>query len=58
MSNQGGWKQTSGRKPKTGDRLLRVMFRCGVESRFAYAAKQLRWTDTGDEWDIVGVRRA
>ena len=51
------WFQTFGRKPKTGDKPLFVRFRNGMESRFSYVAKQLRWTDTGDDWDIVGVRR-
>lgn len=52
------WHETNGRKPRTGDKPLRVKFRCGLESRFTYVASQLRWTDTGDSFDVVGVRKA
>jgi hypothetical protein len=48
---------TKGRKPRTGDKLLRVQFRNGQVSRHEYTAAQLRWTETGDGWDVVGVRR-
>jgi len=48
---------TKGRKPRTPDKLL-VRFRNGYECRFEYTASQLRWTDTGDDWDVVGVRKA
>ena len=48
-------KPTNGRKPKTRDKKLRVQFRNGVESTRPYTAEQLRWTVTGDDWDIVGV---
>lgn len=48
---------TKGRKPRTGERLLRVRFRNGVESSVGYTANQLRWTDTGDDWDVVACQR-
>jgi hypothetical protein len=49
---------THGRKPKTGERLLKVKFRCGLVSRFTYTAAQLRWTETGSPFDIIEVERA
>lgn len=52
-------KPTLGRKPRTGDKKLRVRFRNGETSRYAYPASALRWTDTGCEFDIIacGVDR-
>jgi hypothetical protein len=49
---------TNGRKPRTGERKLRVQFRNGQLSAHTYTAAQLRWTDTGSDWDVVGVERA
>jgi hypothetical protein len=49
---------TKFRKPKTGERLLRVQFRNGQVSRFSYRADQLVWKDRGWDFDIVGVERA
>ena len=49
---------TNFRKPKTGERKLRVRFRNGQLSRFEYRADQLRWTDNGSDWDIIEVGRA
>lgn len=49
--------RTNFRKPKTGERLLRVRFRNGMVSRFEYVAAALRWTDTGSDWDILEVER-
>jgi hypothetical protein len=49
---------TKWRRPRTGDSLLRVQFRNGRLSIHAYQARQLRWSNTGDEWDIVAVERA
>jgi hypothetical protein len=49
---------TNFRKPKTGDRQLRVQFRNGRTSLHTYSARQLRWTDTDSDWDVVGVERA
>lgn len=37
--------------------MLQVKFRNGHESRGAYKADQLRWTDENDGWDVVEVRR-
>ena len=50
--------ETHGRKPKTGERLLRVLFRNGVESRHAYTAAQLVWKQRGWDFDVIGVKRA
>lgn len=52
------WVETNGRKPRTGERLLQIRFRNGLESKEAYTAGQMRWTQTGDDWDVVAVRRA
>lgn len=49
---------TNFRKPKTGERLLRVKFRCGLVSRWEYTAAQLRWDDRGSPFDVVAVERA
>lgn len=49
---------TNGRKPRTGDRPLRVRFRNGLLSRFEYTANQLRWDHRGSDWDIIEVGRA
>lgn len=46
------------RKPRTGERMLRVQFRNGLVSRHTYTAAQLRWTDTDSDFDIIGVERA
>ena len=51
-------KPTQGRKPRTGEAKLRVQFRCGLVSRHAYTAEQLRWNETGCDWDVVAVERA
>lgn len=54
-----GFHATHGREPRTGETKLQVQFRCGyVDDRNTYTAKQLRWTDTGDSYDIIAVRRA
>lgn len=52
------WRETHFRTPRTGEKPLRVKFRNGMESRFEYVARQLRFSDTGHEFDIVAVRRA
>lgn len=51
-------KATNFRRPRTGDAKLRVQFRCGWVSRHEYTAAQLRWTDTNDDWDIIGAEYA
>lgn len=35
-----------------------VKFRNGHVSKWTYMTDQMRWTDTGDDWDIVAVKRA
>jgi hypothetical protein len=50
------WRPTNFRTPRTGDRKLRVLFRNGEESKHSYSAKQLRWSDTGSDFDITHVR--
>jgi hypothetical protein len=46
------------RKPRTGERMLRVQFRNGLVSRHTYTADQLCWQDRGWDFDIVAVERA
>jgi hypothetical protein len=49
---------TNGRTPRTGERQLRVKYRCGVVSKHTYTAAQMRWNHKGCDWDIVAVERA
>lgn len=49
---------TNGRKPRTGEMKLRVKYRNGWVSKWEFVASQLRWTDTGDDWDVIEVERA
>lgn len=59
MQHEPGFTPTRGRKPRTGERRLIVQFRCGyVDKKHTYTAEQLRWSDTGDDWDIIAVKRA
>lgn len=48
---------TRGRTPRTEERKLWVQFRNGRVSRFEYTARQLRWSQTGDDWDVIAVER-
>ena len=48
---------TNGLRPKTGDAPLRVQFRSGIERTYDAAARRLRFTDTGQAFDIVAVER-
>lgn len=52
------WVETNGRRPRTGDKLLHVRFRNGLESKKPYLASQMRFTQVGDPWDVVAVARA
>lgn len=52
------WIETHFRKPRTGEHKLRVRFRNGMESKHEYTAAQLRWSDTGHDFDVVAVTRA
>jgi hypothetical protein len=52
------WVETNFRKPRTGDKPLRVMWRNGEESKHSYTADQLVWKDRGWDFDILKVRRA
>lgn len=52
-----GYSLTKGRKPRTGSDKLRVQYRNGMIDKHEYTAEQLRWTDTGDSFDVVAVRR-
>lgn len=53
-----GFTMTKGRTPRTGDAALYVQYRNGYVDRFTYSAKQLRFTDTGDDFDVVAVKKA
>lgn len=52
-----GFSLTKGRKPRTGGDKLRVQFRNGYVCKWEYTAEQMRWSDTGDSFDIVAVKR-
>lgn len=52
------WIESHGHRPNTRDRLLNLKFRNGEQSRFPYLASRIRWTDTGDDWDVVAYARA
>jgi hypothetical protein len=49
-------KPTNFKKPRTGDRPLRVQFRNNMVR--VYTAGQLRWTDSGSDFDVVFVEFA
>ena len=51
------WTETRGRKPRTGDKPLRVKFANGQESRWEYTANQLVWKRRGWDFDVVAVMR-
>lgn len=54
-----GFRPTNGRKPRTGEARLIVQFRGGyIDEKHTYKADDLRWTDTGDSFDIIAVKRA
>jgi hypothetical protein len=53
------WIETQGRRPRTGDKKLHIRFRNGLESKATYTAAQIaRWTQVGDDWDVMAVARA
>ena len=51
------WVETKGRTPRTGERPLHIKFRNGLESRQTYTARQLRFSQVGDDWDVIAVAR-
>lgn len=51
-------KPTLGRKPRTGEKKLRVQFRNGRTSLHTYTAGQLRWDERGCDWDVIAVEVA
>lgn len=52
------WHDTNGRKPRTGEALLHLRFRNGLESKKPYIVKQItRWDHRGDDWDVMAVAR-
>lgn len=51
------WTPTKWRRPRTGETLLRVKFRNGVESKEALPASKWNWEDRDFDWDIIEVRR-
>jgi hypothetical protein len=48
-------KQTNGRKPRTGDKLLKVQWANGDVSRWTFTASQLRFSQTGHPFDVLAV---
>lgn len=51
------WTETKWRKPRTGEKPLRVKWRNGNESTHEYTADQLIWADRGWDFDVIAVRR-
>ena len=51
-------KPTNFRKPRTGERPLRVTFRCGQVSRWTYTRDQLVWEERGWDYDIIAAEYA
>lgn len=43
-------------KPPRTDKDIRVKFRNGETSKYAYQPRQLRWTDTGSDFDVTHWR--
>lgn len=52
-----GFTPTKGRKPRTGEARLEVQWRNGMIDRWTYTASQLRWDDTGHDFDVLAVRK-
>lgn len=50
------WQATTWRPPQAEK--VRVRFREGSESKYEYAPRQLRWTDTGQLFDITHWKHA
>lgn len=46
------FQPTNWRPPLT-DKEVRVRFRNGDESKWTYLPRQLRWTDTGSDFDVI-----
>lgn len=51
------WTPSQFRKPRTGDKPLMVEFRNGVIGG-PYTSSQIRWSDSGHDFDVVKVARA
>lgn len=47
---------TNYKTPHTGERQLRLKFRNGDLSKHTYRASQIRWTDTGTDFDVTHYR--
>jgi hypothetical protein len=52
------WHATNGKRPRTGEKPLRVKFANGQESRWTYTARQLVFDQRGWDFDVVAVARA
>lgn len=51
------WHDTNGKRPRTGDKLLHVRFRNGLESKQPYRADQMKFAQVGSDWDVMAVAR-
>jgi hypothetical protein len=49
------WHPTNWRPPET-DKDLRLKFRNGETSKYTYTARQIRWTDTASDFDVIEWR--
>jgi len=48
-------KATNGKRPRSGERELRVKYRNGMVDDRPRTARQMRWDNSGSDWDIVEV---
>lgn len=46
------WTPNPGKRPRTGEKLLRIKWANGEESKHLYRADQLRWSITGHDFDV------
>lgn len=49
---------TKWKRPRTGEKPLRVQWRTGELSKYTYTASQLIWDDRGWDHDIIAVEVA
>ena len=47
------WVETNGRKPRTKAEKVHVRYRNGLTSKAPYTVSTTRWSQTGDDWDVM-----
>ena len=51
------WIENTGRAPRTSDALLQLRWKSGNVSAHHYTASQVRWSQTGHEFDVAAYRK-